>query len=300
MQASWRTKALKAMVARMPEHGLNHEKRRLAAKGLVALTTCARPRFVRAYLPALIDCTRECDDLDLVVAIDGLSVPGNREAQDLALAMGVDCVVADEAEGVGISKNRVLSLLGGYDYYFFIEDDVEVLSAALFTGHIEAHLKTGIHHFSLHEPERLLQETGSTRLDSGELIRHAKYGSAQVNFFSRQALLQVGGWYAYFGRIRRGGHTEHSYRIYRANLCPEPFNFIAHLAVLCRWHNPPAVISSTGLPRASNRLFEVENDLIAEHLTYWPFSALHAGRLLQAKRAWGSHAGESVYAHDDL
>ena len=251
-------------------------------RSLVALTTCARPSLIAKNLMCLKTCLKKLPGFELVVVIDGLSVAGNMETMSIALGIGVDCIVADEAEGVGIAKNRVMSLFGDYDYYFFIEDDVEVLSPDLFTGHIEVYLQTGIHHFSLHEPARLQYEGTPTRLAGGEIIRHARFGSAQVNFFTRKALAKVGGWHRQFGELRRGGHTEHSYRVYNAGLSLAPFNYINKLIDTCCWHNPSSIVSVTGHKIATNRLFSIENELISQKLGWQPWYAKHPGRVCLA------------------
>ncbi len=249
---------------------------------LVAITTCSRPDSIRSHLAQLIQCVNDVDGADLIVAVDGLSEQGNQQSLDFALPMGVNCVVSDHSEGVGISKNRVVALLGGYDYYFFLDDDVEVLSSRLFSEHVDLHLETSIHHFSLHHPERLLDEVSSTATANGGVIRHAMYGGAAVSFFTRKALQCVGGWHPSFAKIRRGGHTEHSYRIYRAQLCPAPFNLFDSLVGTCSWNDPPSVVNAgrTGYKVGENRLFELENELIAEKITSMPFSASSIGRLV--------------------
>ncbi|WDE14292.1 hypothetical protein [Thalassomonas haliotis] len=250
---------------------------------LVALTTCARPALIAKNLPPLQSLLQHLPGFDLVLAIDGLSLLANRETLQLAQQLGVNCVIADFPEGVGVAKNRVVSLFGDYDFYFFIEDDVEVQSSELFTCHLNAYEKTGIHHFSLHEPSRLLEEEQPSFLlcEKGikQKIRHALFGSAQVNFFSRQALVRVGGWHRRFSLLRRGGHTEHSYRIYHAGLIPAPFNYIDDLSNSCCWHNPPSIVSCAGHAVAANRLFEIENDLIRQQLGPQAWYARYPGRL---------------------
>ena len=252
------------------------------ARILVAITTCSRPDSIRANLAQILRCVKEVGRADLTVAVDGLSVPGNQKSLDFALSMGISCVVSDHPEGVGISKNRVVALLGGYEFYFFVEDDVEVLSSRLFSEHVNLHLESGIHHFSLHHPDRLLDGVSSTTLASGSTIQHAMYGSAQVSFFTRTALQRVGGWHPAFASLRRGGHTEHSYRIYRSQLCPAPFNLSESLLDACTWSNPPHVVDprDTGYALAENRLFELENELIEKKIAFMPFSATSAGRMV--------------------
>lgn len=135
------------------------------ANSLVVFTTCERPHLLKKNLKCIKGSLEELEAFDLVASIDGLTAPANKESLILAKELEVDCIVADESEGVGISKNRVVSLLPEYDFYFFIEDDVEVLDSDLFIKHIEAFKTTGIHHFSLHGPERLLHEQNLTETE---------------------------------------------------------------------------------------------------------------------------------------
>ena len=251
-------------------------------KTLVAFTTCERPHLVAKNLSRIKTCLPPEGQFDLVASIDGLSAPGNRETLSLALEMGIDCVVAEEAEGVGISKNRVVSLFPDYDYYFFIEDDVEVLNAALFRKHIKIYKETRIHHFCLHEPDRLLKEDSPTITEDGDVIRHAQFGSAQINFFTQRALKKVGGWHPHFRELRRGGHTEHSYRIFNAGLIPAPFNYVDNLRHCCQWNNPTSVIEPDWDTVGDNELFNVEIELIEKQLGYLPFSAKYPGHIHKA------------------
>ncbi|WDE01630.1 hypothetical protein [Thalassomonas actiniarum] len=262
-------------------HKLNSD----GISALVALTTCARPALVAKNLPGLQTLLQGLPGFDLVLVIDGLSLVPNRETLALAQQIGVNCIIADFPEGVGVAKNRVMSLFGHYDFYFFIEDDVEVLKPELFTAHLNAYEKTGIHHFSLHEPSRLLEEGQPSFLprdkaaDGAQKIRHARFGSAQVNFFTQQALATVGGWHRQFALLRRGGHTEHSYRIFNAGLTPAPFNYIDELSSSCCWHNPPSIVSCAGHAVAANRLFDIENNLIRQQLGPQAWYAKYPGRL---------------------
>ncbi|MEJ2418721.1 MAG: hypothetical protein P8Y45_17675 [Exilibacterium sp.] len=263
---------------------LNRRRLRVESTLLVCVTTCGRPELLGDCLVPLRQCLSEVRGVDLVVAVDGLSAPGNWESLVLAQSLGIACVVADHSEGVGVSKNRVVALLGGYDYYFFIDDDVTVISERLFPGHVELFLESGIHHFSLHDPARLQGELAPAKTKSCAVIRHALYGGAAVNFFTRQALQAAGGWHWLFSKLRRGGHTEHSYRIYRAGLCPAPFNFAEGLIDCCIWNNPPSVISATGSGAkvGKNRLYEIENRLIEDALEWIPFTAAAPGKLIKA------------------
>lgn len=258
---------------------LNDETITWGARVLVVVTTCSRPHFIQANLENLAGFVNEITDADIAVAIDGLSMQGNQQTLDYCLSKGVTCIFSEVSEGVGVSKNRVVALLGGYEYYFFIEDDVEVLTSRLFTGHLNLFAETDIHHFSLHPRDRLLDLVGSTWTAEGDVL-HAMYGSAQVNFFTREALLRAGGWHPVFARLRRGGHTEHSYRVFRAKLCPAPFNLSLKLLETCRWNEPPHVVDpeDTGYQLGENYLFKIENELIEKELTFVPYSADSTGQ----------------------
>jgi hypothetical protein len=264
----------------VPTYSLEDVRINDQAKILVVVTTCSRPRLAKMHLEAAVRYLREIDNTDFVLAIDGLSAAGNKETLEVARSAGVNCVISERPEGVGISKNRVMGLLGGYDYYFFLDDDVEVRSSRLFSEHIELCHETGIHHFCLHDPNRLVQEKASTHLANGQKIRHAMYGGAAVNFFTREALERVGGWHLAFAKLRRGGHTEHSYRIHRSGLCPAPFNLADRLADSCIWKNPSSVISPRSAKAVASGIFELERDLITEQIEWYPFCAGSPGRLV--------------------
>ncbi|MEM7428895.1 MAG: hypothetical protein AAF441_22640 [Pseudomonadota bacterium] len=264
----------------MSTRALNREKLSGGADALIVVTTCSRPDLLKRHLAGLRDKIRDLECADLLVAIDGLSVPGNQESLEAVRALGVGALVAEHSEGVGVSKNRVVGQLGGYSHYFFLDDDVEVLSPTLFSDHMEISGSTGIHHFSLHDDSRLAQEMPSSELPDGRMIRHAMYGGAAVNYFTAHALECVGGWHPAFAKLRRGGHTEHSYRVFRAGLAPAPFNFVEALAETCAWHNPPSVVSPKTAEVADTGVFQLEEDLMAQEIDWHPFSASHPGTLV--------------------
>ena len=170
---------------------------------------------------------------------------------------------------MGFSKNRVLERFPDFDYYFFIEDDVELLVGGVFPTHVELARATGIHHFSLFESGGLRRQT-EENVVSGYRILHGLFGSADFNFFTRHGLGTVGGWHPLFAQYRRWGHTEHSYRFPRAGLAPAPFNVIEALADSFIWHSPPAVTQVDLLDRDEDQLVRPERDLIDQELRHVP------------------------------
>ena len=86
-----------------------------------------------------------------------------------------------------MSKNRVIQNFWGYDYYFFIDDDVELLEGRVFDEHIKAFKKTGIHHFNLGPDERFLYKKETQNI--GEINLSSSYlGSGAFTFYTKEAL----------------------------------------------------------------------------------------------------------------
>lgn len=237
------------------------------ARALIVITTCNRSDMVRNFAP---DFHRFCQNdrrYDFVLSIDGAEVGSNPDTLQFALEQKIAFLQSDQPEGVGISKNRVLRKLDGYDYYFFAEDDVQLCDARVFDTCISVSQATGIHHFSFHEPERI-REIVSTSVWEGREIIHARYGSAQVSFYTGASLRKAGGWHPRFARWRRGGHTEHSYRIHRQGLAPAPFNIISSCLKCFAWNNPTSVVDSDHMPITKDGILIDEQSLIDEDLGY--------------------------------
>lgn len=240
-------------------------------RALIAITTCNRLEYVRRYLPHFAAHCVADPRFQLVVAIDG------PDAESLAFCdqWDIPAVYSDEREGVGISKNRVLSCFADYDYYFFVEDDVELLDGSVFPAHVTLAQASSVHHFSLFERNGLRRPTAES-LIAGRKVRHGMYGGADFNFFTAEGLRAVGGWHPLFARYRRWGHTEHSYRIFRAGLAPAPFNVAADLSDTCIWHCPPTVTRVEGLAIDGDQIAAPERELMNEQLTHVPVQTLSA------------------------
>lgn len=226
-------------------------------RGLIAVTTCNREVYLRRCLPSLAQVTVHDPRLSLVVSLDG----DDAATQRLCEAWDIPLLTSDAREGVGIAKNRVLEQFPNFDYYFFLEDDVEVLDQSIFVAHIAIAHALDMHHMSLFEP-RLAKEPVRTSRLLGADVLHCGYGSADFNFFTRLGLDTVGGWHPEFARHRRWGHTEHSYRFPRAGLAPAPFNVAVSLASAAAWHSPPSVTRHTDVIFDAYQVAEPERKLL--------------------------------------
>lgn len=238
-------------------------------RALICITTCLRPAHLRRYLPHFAAFCRDDPRFRLLVALDG----DDRETRTFCDEWEIPLVYSDTREGVGLSKNRVLERHGDYDYYFFLDDDVELMDGLVFSAHVDLSQRSGIHHFSLFEKGGVRRPTGETHV-GGRRIVHGLFGGGQFNFYTGEGLRRVGGWHPRFAEYRRWGHTEHSYRFFRAGLAPAPFNVAEELSESCIWHYPPAVAGSVAMAVDRDQIPLVERELIGEALLHVPLRTL--------------------------
>lgn len=237
-------------------------------RALVCITTCERPHYLRRYLPHFARFCAGDRRFSLLVALDGADAETRRFCEEWRVPL----LHSEECEGVGLSKNRALERFPDFDYYFFVEDDVELIDGSVFPAHVELAQASGIHHFSLFSRRRIRDYEES--VVAGRRVAHGLYGSASFNFFTAAGLERVGGWHPRFAEYRRWGHTEHSYRLYRAGLTPAPFNVVVDLVDTCAWHIPPSVVRTDLLPVDSDEMSPPERELIDRELLHVPVTTI--------------------------
>ena len=238
-------------------------------RALVSVTTCRRLPYLRRYLPHLAAFCSSDPRFNLLVALDGTEDDTLAFCREWELPL----LYSDEREGVGLSKNRVLERFPDYDHYFFLEDDVEVVDGAAFPAHVEIARASGIHHLSLFARGGVRKPTGESTV-AGHRVLHGMYGSANFNYFTREGLERVGGWHPRFAEYRRWGHTEHSYRFYRAGLAPAPFNVAEGLADMFIWHFPPHVTAAAHISADDDQIAAPERELMDRELEHVPVTTL--------------------------
>ena len=221
--------------------------------------------MVKRILPSYYGLASEF--INVVIAIDA----SDAELLDLCLNHGYECLMSEEGEGVGISKNRVFDHYSDYDHYFFIEDDVELRSASYFIDQIEIAEGLNIPHFSMH-PYWRLKNIQSKVTYKDHTIVGATFGSAQVNYFSKKCLHVIGGWHQVFAQVKRFGHTEHSYRTINNGLCKFPFNYVLELERCFKFWEPPSATQVKVEKDTETSLSKMEMDLMNEKLLFHPIS----------------------------
>lgn len=238
-------------------------------RALIVITTCRRLERIRRYLPHYANFCASDSRFSLLVSLDGTEEP----YIDFCAEWDLPLIHSDEREGVGLSKNRVLRLFPDFDYYFFLDDDVELTDGGVFSTHVSLAVESGIHHFSLFARDGLRSPKGES-LIGGWRVAHGMFGGGQFSFFTNEGIRRVGGWHTDFAEFRRWGHTEHSYRFFRTGLAPAPFNVVTALSETCIWHYPPTVTKTSAMHIDGDQISEVERRLMDTELEYFPVTTL--------------------------
>ncbi len=236
-------------------------------KSLVCITTCNRLPEVKKYIWDYIRFCNNTQGFDFLLALDGFE----QEYLDFASEFKIPLLYSENREGVGISKNRVLKQFPDYDYYFFIEDDVELVEQQIFDYHIEVSERFNIPHLITTGPREIIRVQKEEKFT----LVFAKYGGAVFNFFTNEGLKIVGGWHPYFAKFRRFGHTEHSYRFFHTGSMEAPFVVINEARKMILTHIPPHVSGLKGVEiNPETHLAKVEEKLINQKLKHYPITTI--------------------------
>jgi hypothetical protein len=236
---------------------------------LIVITTCNRfSEFKKNILPYLQFCSFN-EDFDFIVSLDGF----DKEYICFCENFNIPLIWSERREGVGLSKNRVISKCPDYKYYFFIEDDVELVNSEIFYSCIELHKKTNYHHFSVNHTVGIIFK----EVVLGRHLTHTLFGSGYFLFYTSDCLKVIGGWHDLFAKYMRYGHTEHTYRAYFSKMNPNPFIFFREandMLIL----NDPVHVSSADYFINKNGLILEEQKMIDSKQRFYPIcthSAYH-------------------------
>jgi glycosyltransferase involved in cell wall biosynthesis len=125
-----------------------------------------------------------------------------------------DLHVQEDEPNIGVcgNKNRILRCFRDYEYIIILEDDAEPIHENWVLDHINAHWKTGMHHFCY--PSNGVTGTHYKRIDN---VIQAQHSSGMFAFFTKQVIETCGGFSEEF-KGYGWGHMEYSARIARAGL----------------------------------------------------------------------------------
>tara|TARA_B100000508_G_scaffold141097_1_gene146967 strand:- start:59590 stop:60591 length:1002 start_codon:yes stop_codon:yes gene_type:complete len=235
-------------------------------KALICITTCNRLNEVKKFALEYIRFSNDHENFDFLLSLDGK----DDEYIDFCSAYSIPLLYSEQREGVGLSKNRVLSAFSQYDYYFFIEDDVELLDPSIFSLHIKAALLSNYHHFTVSAISMPLEKE---KISNAITIIHADHGGGTFNFFTSEGLEKVGGWHEDFASLKRYGHVEHTLRFVNAGLSPSPFLFIEEAQNMILVHDPEHV--SSPVKKYKDTIFsELEYNIVKKKLDFYPIKTL--------------------------
>ncbi len=238
-------------------------------KSLITITTCNRLDVVKLYIWDYIRFCNTNEGFDFLLALDGNS----SEYKQFCDQYHIPLLYSDEREGVGLSKNRVLKQFSDYDYYFFIEDDIELINPTIFVNYIKASKLFNIehlNHFGLSAYNHHFineQSNGDYHLVSKQV------GGGYFNFFTKKGIEIIGGFHTEFAKYKRFGHTEHTVRFVNAGLQTYRFNSVLECQKDLLIHFPPHV-TPIGDMKFVDNLSKIEKKIIDQKLKHYSITTI--------------------------
>lgn len=240
-----------------------------SSKTLICITSCNRLNLVKRYITPYLQLVDRMESYDFMLALDG----NNPEYLAFCAEHSIPLIYSDKQEGVGISKNRVLTLFPDFDYYFFIDDDVELVDDTIFERYIDFYLCSNQKYDHLCSTEFF--EVVQEEFLCNSTLQSGWKGGGYFNFFTRNGLQKVGGWHTDFAEWKRYGHSEHSYRYVHNGLLKLPFNSILECKNNLIIHSPDHVSSPMNeLVDPTTEFFYREQELINNKLLFFPKTIL--------------------------
>ena len=258
-------------------------------KYLITVNTCNRLSEVKKYIWDYLALVNEDNRFHFVLSLDG----SRQDYQDFANDFDIPLIYSEQREGVGLSKNRVLLQFPDYDYYFFIDDDVELLDNSLFDNCIELMQSTRIHHICVnHQKSNTYQG-----LLNGFNVSHSLTGGGYFTCYSKKGIQAVGGFHPLFAKYKRYGHSEHSYRFMHAGLQTSPFIFFREGMSKLVVHSPPSVTSHLNHDTNKNEWISDEQELIDLKTEFYPLETICSFYFNQKPTGFNKTVSEFLKVH---
>ena len=232
---------------------------------LVCVTTCKRIDTIKLYLLPYIEYCNQNSNTHFLLAQDG----NEASYVDFCNEFDVPMISSDEREGVGLSKNRVLSQFPDYDHYFFLDDDVELYDSSVFELVIKTALDLQLDHLCITPFHQTLKEFKLNDLT----IQQGNKGGGYFNYFSGKGLKTVGGWHDEFAKWKRYGHSEHSMRYINAELATYGFNSILEATRMVILHDPVHVTKPLE-DHNENEFSLPEEKIMNQKLKFYPVNTI--------------------------
>lgn len=203
----------------------------------LGIVTCNRPEFLSKCIESI-----NFDKVDESVIVNDGKIDVKHPS--------IQVIKNEKNLGVGKSKNKILKNLydKGCDYIFLLEDDMLMLDDSVFDRYIQAHKKSGIHHFNYgpgspfnrkqkienfdlhnrHELDQHSEPNPRKIIDYGDGVKVSLFTHtvAMFSFFTREVIEKVG--YIDEEFYNAWEHVDHTYRIIKAGYHP-PFWYFADI-----------------------------------------------------------------------
>lgn len=155
-------------------------------------------------------------DYKIVIAITELNRPEHIKLairqHDLFLPDNTIVNVVNGKDGIATAKNECIKLLQDCDYLFLFDDDVFPIKAGWAEYFIEAHKRTGNHHF-------LYLNRIHDKLETNDGIDIYKECGGCFMFLTKEVIQKVGGFYKGYGKYGYE-HAGYTHRIFNSGLNP--------------------------------------------------------------------------------
>lgn len=175
------------------------------------------------------DRFRECfeyastnsDNVDEILVVDDSSITQRAEYDQYFGSLVSDkvrVVVSQKNFGPAHSKNIILRHFydKGSDYIFTLEDDCNILTPLVFEKYIDAHKKTGIHHFNFGDGTPLNRGRRRTKEVNGCQIAIFPHLAGGFTFYTRELIDRIGYYDENF--VNAWEHVDYTYRSALAGL----------------------------------------------------------------------------------
>lgn len=235
-------------------------------KALITITSCNRIDLVKKFIWDYVSFVSRNKKFHFLLALDG----SDPEYISFAKNFEIPILFSEEREGVGLSKNRVLKEFPSYDYYFFLDDDIELIDESIFNDCLQIMKKKIYPHLCGNHIKTCLEKE---YVDQFTLIE-GMTGGGYFTCYSKEGVDKVGGFHTAFVKYKRFGHSEHSYRFFHQGLQPFPFIYYDEGFNKLIIHSPESVSSKANLRLDNNEWIKEEKDLIDKKNSYFPITTL--------------------------
>lgn len=174
--------------------------------------------------------SKNLDNIDEILLVDDSSIRQRAEYGryfDSVVSEKIRVAVSDRNYGLAHSKNIILKHFydRACDYIFTLEDDCNILDPSVFESYVDAHRKTGIHHFNFGAGTPLNRGRRKVTEINGYQIAIFPDLAGAFTFHTKELIEKVGFYDENF--VNAWEHVDYTYRCALAGLTTPFWQFAA-------------------------------------------------------------------------